>query len=252
MKYAIHTNALSSVYQDSSEKSRQTSQLLFAELCVIKSDRENFYYVENFHDKHCGWALKSSFLSLSEDEAEGLKTENLLKVCMPLVDVFNLKDKTILRLPAGSIIPHYNTENNKFRLGDAEYQIHSSFISYLPHGSIDGILEVAMSLRNTPFMFGGKSVLGVDKSGLVQLMFSLCGYNLPRTAQDQVKVGIEVNSIEKLEKGDLVFIEQDNTIVDVMTYLQDGKVIGVNEKVKIMNIEEIDIGVSNTLIRRVV
>ncbi len=252
MKYAINTNALTSVFQDSSEKSRQTSQLLFGELCTIKSERESFYYIENFHDKHCGWVLKSSFLLLSENDIQQLKNESLLKVCMPLVDIFNLRDKTILRLPAGSIISHYNPESNKFSLGDSEYQIHSSFISYFPHGSLDGILEVAMSFRNTPFMFGGKSVLGIDKSGFVQLVVNLCGYDMPRTMQDQIKVGIEVDSIEQLQKGDLLFSYHENVVTDVMIYLHEGKLIGVEEKVKIVSIEEIDIGVSNTIIRRLV
>lgn len=252
MKHAIHTNSISSVFQDSSEKSKQTSQLLFGELCTIKSERENFYYIENFHDKYCGWVLKSVFLPLDEAEIERYKNAPLLRVCMPIVDVFNLRDKTILRLPAGSIILNYTPESNKFVLGDAEYQIHSSFISYLPHGSLDGILEIALSLRNSPFMFGGKSVLGLDKLGFIQLVFCLCGYNLSRNAQDLLKSGTSVPSFDELEKGDLVFITNQDVISDVLIYIGDNKLIGVCEKVKVISRDEIDIGALNLLFRRVV
>ncbi len=252
MKYAIHRNSISSIFQDSSEKSKQTSQLLFGELCAIKSERENFYYIENFHDKHCGWVLKSVFLPIDEKELDQYKNAPLLRVCMPIVDVFSLRDKTILRLPAGSIIPNYNPEANKFVLGDSEYQIHSSFVSYLPYGSLDGILEIALSLRNSPFMFGGKSVLGLDKLGFVQLVFCLCGYNLPRNAQELIKTGSEVSSFSKLEKGDLVFITNGDVVNDILIYLDDNKLIGVYDKVKVITRDEIDIGALNVLFRRVV
>lgn len=252
MKYAIHTNSISSIFQDSSEKSKQTSQLLFGELCAIKSERENFYYIENFHDKHCGWVLKSVFLPINEEELDQYKNAPLLRVCMPIVDVFNLRDKTILRLPAGSIIPNYTPESNKFILGDAEYQIHSSFLSYLPYGSLDGILEVALSFRNSPFMFGGKSVLGLDKVGLVQLIFSLCGYNLPHNMQDLLKLGNAVATFDELEKGDLVFITNGEIVGDVLVYLGDHKMIGVYDKVKVVSRDEIDIGALSVIFRRVV
>lgn len=252
MKYAIHINALSSVFQDSSEKSKQTSQLLFGELCVIKSERDDFYYIENYHDKHCGWTLKTPFCILEEKEFDKVKEQDLLRVCMPLIDVFNLKDKTVFRLPAGSIIPNYNPDLNKFFIGELEFQIHSSFISYLPYGNMDGILEVALSFRNTPFMFGGKSVLGIDKPGLVQLIFNLCGYSMPRGIQDQSKIGVTVYSEGQLRKGDLLFIGEDNNFSDVYIYMADGKLVGVDEKVHVINLEEIDIGTRNYTIRRLV
>lgn len=252
MKYAIHINALSSIFQDSSEKSKQTSQLLFGELCTIKSERDDYYYIENSHDKHSGWVLKFTLLELTFQEFDRLKAEALLRVCMPLVDVFNLKDKTVLRLPLGSIIPNYNPDSNKFTIGDSEFQIHSSFVSYLPHGSLDGILEVALALRNTPFMSGGKSVLGLDKSGFVQLVFNLCGYSIPRNTPDQQKVGISVNGIENLEKGDLLFILNNDIFLDSYVYLADNEMVGVGRVVQVCTLDELDISSSSLIIRRLV
>lgn len=252
MKYAIHINTLSSIFQDSSEKSKQTSQLLFGELCLIKSERDHFFYVENIHDKHCGWVLKDSFLILENKEAEKLREQELLRVCMPLVDVFNLRDKTVLRLPAGSIIPNYNPDSNKFVIEDLEFQIHSSFITYLPHGNMDGIVETALSFQNTPFMYGGKSVLGVDKAGFIQLIFNLCGYSMPRGIQDQAKIGVPVYSTKQFRKGDLLFIGDDNNYTNVLVYWNDNKFIGVDSKVRIIALEEIDIGTTNYIIRRLV
>lgn len=252
MKYAIHINALSSVYQDSTEKSKQTSQLLFGELCIIKSERDDFYYIENYIDKHCGWVLQSSFYPIDNKEADNIKSQDLLRVCMPLVDVFDLKNKTVLRLPAGSIIPNYKPELSKFNIGDSEYQIHSSFITHLPYGNLDAILEIALIFQNVPFMFGGKSVLGIDKTGFVQLIFNLCGYSMPRGGQDQVKIGVPVYSDKQLRKGDLIFIEENNLVTDVYIYLVDDKIIGVDGNVKIMSLEKSDIITRNCIIRRLV
>lgn len=253
MRYAIHINTLSSVFQDSSEKSKQTSQLLFGELCAIKSEREDYFYIENVCDKHCGWVLKNAFVFLDEQDANKIRQQELLRTCMPLIDIFNLRDKTVLRLPAGSIISNYNPELSKFTIGDLEFQIHSSFISYLPHGNIDGIVETALAFVNTPFMYGGKSVLGIDKGGFVQLIFNLCGYSMPRTIQEQIKVGVPVYSVEQLRKGDLLFVEdRSNGAVDVFIYLQNNSLVGVEEKVKIVNLENINTEITKYTIRRLV
>jgi hypothetical protein len=61
-----------------------------------------------------------------------------------------------------------------------------------------------VSLVGTPYLWGGRSGFGLDCSGLVQLIYNSCGYDLPRDSIDQRKRGHRV-SVKNLRPGDLIF-----------------------------------------------
>jgi len=61
---------------------------------------------------------------------------------------------------------------------------------------------VAMRLIHAPYRAGGRSHLGVDASGLIQLALGLCGVNAPRDLDQQREIGEAVTG--KLRRGDIV------------------------------------------------
>ena len=69
-------------------------------------------------------------------------------------------------------------------------------------------VAVAEGFIGTPYLWGGKTSLGIDCSGLVQAATMAAGANLPRDTDLQVRVG-EAVSLDKgarpLARGDLVF-----------------------------------------------
>jgi hypothetical protein len=69
-------------------------------------------------------------------------------------------------------------------------------------------VAVAETFLNTPYLWGGKTSLGLDCSGLVQVALDAIGVNAPRDTDLQEKaVGSEVafDGADKLKRGDLVF-----------------------------------------------
>jgi cell wall-associated NlpC family hydrolase len=70
-------------------------------------------------------------------------------------------------------------------------------------------VAVAERFVGTPYLWGGKTALGVDCSGLVQVALSACGVRCPRDSDMQERtLGAPVEHKApsfKLERGDLIF-----------------------------------------------
>jgi cell wall-associated NlpC family hydrolase len=69
---------------------------------------------------------------------------------------------------------------------------------------LDDFVAVATRFVETPYLWGGRSGLGIDCSGLTQLALMMTGQKFPRDTDMQAKVGTEI-AREDLRRGDLVF-----------------------------------------------
>jgi len=66
-------------------------------------------------------------------------------------------------------------------------------------------VAVAERFLGVPYLWGGKTVLGLDCSGLVQVALTACGMACPRDSDMQEGVlGIAIDPSE-LQRGDLIF-----------------------------------------------
>ena len=83
----------------------------------------------------------------------------------------------------------------------------------LPHvGRIDrredDFVVVAEQFAGTPYLWGGKSDLGIDCSGLVQVSLNAAGTGCPRDSdmqQDSLGRALDASESKRLRRGDLIF-----------------------------------------------
>lgn len=76
---------------------------------------------------------------------------------------------------------------------------------FLPKSKTDAIIKTAKKYIGTRYVFGGTTPKGFDCSGFVQYVFKQNGFAVPRTADEQYKLGQRVKKRAELEPGDLVF-----------------------------------------------
>lgn len=91
----------------------------------------------------------------------------------------------------------------------------------------EGVVSKAREAVGTKYKLGGTKLgVGFDCSGLVQFAMSALEIVLPRTAQSQSQVGVEVpKDVAALQPGDVLTFGTGKRISHVGIYVGDGKMI---------------------------
>src|SRR5919202_6384471 len=106
------------------------------------------------------------------------------------------------------------------------------------------VIEVARRYLGVRYVFGGtQPAIGLDCSGLVQLVFRQLGLALPRTAQLQYEATARVTP-DQLQPGDLVFFartypDPHDWITHVGIYLGAGQQINAPTEGQVVSIQPV-------------
>jgi cell wall-associated NlpC family hydrolase len=98
-------------------------------------------------------------------------------------------------------------EDGAFAITREGWHLPRSHLAALGHREAD-FVAVAERFAGTPYLWGGKSSLGIDCSGLVQIALDATGIGCPRDSDmQQASLGqaIDVAEAVRLRRGDLLF-----------------------------------------------
>ena len=109
---------------------------------------------------------------------------------------------------------------------------------------------VAKQFLGTAYLWGGRSVFGIDCSGFVQMVFKLFNYKLPRDAYQQAEMGEAIGFLAEAKPGDLAFFDNEQgKITHVGILLSPHQIIHASAVVRIDPIDQAGIVSSSTGLR---
>jgi hypothetical protein len=238
--FGINLNSVLPLRAQACEQSEMLTQILFGEHFAILQEEEKFFLVRNFRDGYEGWASKRMVTPVSREFAKQLAKTDSAIINRPTTQCFIESRNENITLTGGSILPFYDPEKGIIELCDKQFYIAPEHVNLPLKKKISDneILSVAFMYLNTPYLWGGKNALGIDCSGFVQVVFSICGRQLPRDASQQVDEGSPVNFLSEARSGDLAFFDNDEgDIIHVGILVNNSQIIHASGRVKIEDID---------------
>lgn len=111
--------------------------------------------------------------------------------------------------------------------------------------SEENIRHFATEFINTPYLWGGRSVYGIDCSGFVQQLFRFFAIQLPRDACQQAAEGEIIGFLQEARCGDLAYFDnEERRITHVGLLLSADTIVHASGKVRIDRID--NMGILNT------
>jgi hypothetical protein len=209
------------------------TQILFGETFEVLESSGSWSKIVVDYDKYTGWVDTKQITKLDDEETRKLM-DNPVSVSQDLVQLV-IDGKEMIPVVLGSTLPFYY--GKKFFIGEREFTFDGSVKTIIAPDA-KGIPENAFMYLNAPYLWGGRSPLGLDCSGFTQMVFKLSGIKLLRDASEQAGQGKKI-SFEEAKAGDLAFFKNDDQkIVHVGIVLDNHKIIHSSGKVRIDKLDE--------------
>jgi len=184
--------------KEPSDRSEMTSQVIFGERMQVLQEMEKWFMVRLTHDAYEGWIDKKQIQLMDVESKETAECiTSLFEICT------NAYSHRIV-LPAGARV--CNPDKNGFNLNGEHFLLDNA--SNLCK-RVDDILPIAFEFLGVPYLWGGRTFMGIDCSGFTQTIFNLAGRPIPRDAYQQAERGSPISFVEEAKTGDLAFF--DNT-----------------------------------------
>jgi cell wall-associated NlpC family hydrolase len=142
-----------------------------------------------------------------------------------------------MHIPFGSSLPHF--KDGQGRIGKREFAFAGTYTTRTElHPGPANVKLLTEQWLNAPYLWGGRTILGVDCSGLVQVNYKMMCIDLPRDAWQQAQQGTTVKKLKDARCGDLAFFDDKEEIVHVGILLSNEQIIHASGKVRIDNIDK--------------
>jgi cell wall-associated NlpC family hydrolase len=239
MKHAVCVVPVSPLRSEPSHRSEMVSQQVFGERCTVSDvAKGGWVKIKCLYDGYEGWCQQAHIEAIEEKDFS-----NGTSFVAEYVNNAEYNNQQMM-LPFGSLVNLPTMKTNSFSYKGKTWEAKNAVNDELT------IRALAFPFLNTGYLWGGKSVFGVDCSGFVQTVFKYLDVFLPRDAYQQAAEGEVVGFLQEAKCGDLAFFDnEEGRITHVGILLNDHQIIHSSSKVRIDKIDQHGIIQSETFER---
>ena len=197
MKNNFYNKPIENVYSKPSTKSEVSTQILYGEKFKILFKNKGWIKIKTGFDKYLGFIKDGSFITSFEPCYKISSTRSWVykKVKSNFV-------KTKKYLYFSSIIQNLENKKDYIKFEKNKW-IKKKELKKLNHYE-KNYKKILKLFLNTKYLWGGKSVDGIDCSALIQLFFKYNGKFFPRDTKDQIKY-CKKKINRNFRDGDIIF-----------------------------------------------
>lgn len=212
---------------EASDSSEMISQLLFGECVEVLEQTEKWTRVKCLWDNYEAWVDSKQIIT-------GIEEQDALASLRAQVQVDRYAEVEMFNATALlSIASTINTELVNKYIANAKCRFTGRSVE-MGAKAIESISQLSLKWLNTPYLWGGRSIFGIDCSGFTQTVFKMHGVKLYRDAHQQAEQGNLVSFVEEALPGDLAFFDNaEERIIHVGIVLENQQIIHASGQVRI-------------------
>jgi len=232
MTYAICCVPVAAVRAVPDHRSEMKSQLLFGESVALKDSAiKGWVNIVCKADGYEGWCQAAQVKEITAAQYN----DNSITLAADWVNEISYNEHPMF-IPLGSIVA---TVKTNLPFTGSIWQPATAATDEAT------IKQIAFKFLNTAYLWGGRSVFGIDCSGFAQAVYKFLNIPVLRDAHLQATQGEVVGFLQEAHCGDLAFFDDaEGEIIHVGILLNDKEIIHASTKVRIDKIDTA--GIINT------
>lgn len=200
---------------------RLTSELIFGEVVHVHERGRGWCWVQNLYDGYVGYVPSACLARVTEPPTHWVTLPMTLALSQASV-----KAPVVESLPMlATVRIDGDLETGFAPVGGGRGWIYAAHLRPLGTwltADVPTLLATARRFMQRPYQWGGRTALGLDCSGLVQMVLGAHGLRCPRDT-DQQQAALATPGLTDPEPGDIVFFKGHVGFV-----LEDGTLLHAN------------------------
>jgi len=243
IRLAFTHHTLVPVRKEASDPSEMITQLLFGDLIHVLESHKQWRKIRILDDGYEGW-IDHKMIEPIVDEWQS-EIDSWKFIFDPTVSTRSSFKGQLskLHLTLGCRIPVPQDWESQpaivVKAGDFRAHLSPKNLCAYTKPERKSVLENGMRYLGSPYLWGGKSLWGIDCSGLTQMVFKLSELpSLKRDAWQQADQGKAISWSEK-QPGDLAFFTNaKGKVIHVGILLEEGKILHASGRVRVDSLTE--------------